>query len=95
MKKRKESELLQAVKERRNQIDLIDQKLLSLLNQRLSIALEIGAMKRERGKDLRSSTGRANFAKIAFEKSWSAPLRGSHEDIQKDHDRLPEISDSC
>ena len=54
MKKRKESELLQAVKERRNQIDLIDQKLLSLLNQRLSIAMEIGAMKREGGKDLPS-----------------------------------------
>ncbi len=32
---------------KRKEIDLIDQKLLSLLNQRLSIAVEIGKIKQE------------------------------------------------
>ncbi len=48
MKKRTRAQSLQTLGERRKQIDLIDQKLLSLLNQRLSIALEIGKIKRER-----------------------------------------------
>ena len=48
MKKRTRAQSLQALGERRKQIDLIDQKLLSMLNQRLSIALEIGKIKRER-----------------------------------------------
>ncbi|MBM4341057.1 MAG: hypothetical protein FJ110_16110 [Deltaproteobacteria bacterium] len=40
--------LLGQLKKKRKKIDLIDQKLLSLLNQRLSIALEIGKIKKER-----------------------------------------------
>jgi len=48
MKKEKRPQSLQALGERRKQIDLIDQKLLSLLNRRLSIALEIGKIKKER-----------------------------------------------
>jgi chorismate mutase/prephenate dehydratase len=48
MKKGKEFQSLQTLKRRRKQIDLIDQKLLSLLNHRLSIALEIGKIKKER-----------------------------------------------
>jgi chorismate mutase/prephenate dehydratase len=48
MKKGKEFQSLQTLKRRRKQIDLIDQKLLSLLNHRLSIALKIGKIKRER-----------------------------------------------
>lgn len=36
------------LKKKRKQIDLIDQKLSNLLNQRLRIALEIGKMKKER-----------------------------------------------
>jgi len=48
MKKEVRSQSLQALKERRRQIDLIDRKLLSLLNRRLSIALEIGKIKKER-----------------------------------------------
>jgi len=52
MSELKDSQWLHALKERRKRIDQIDQKLLSLLNQRLSIALEIGAMKRERGEKI-------------------------------------------
>jgi len=48
MKKRVKPQSLQALRERRRQIDLIDQKLLSLLNRRLSFALEIGKIKKER-----------------------------------------------
>jgi len=48
MKKEVRSQSLQALKERRRQIDLIDQKLLFLLNRRLSIVLEIGKIKKER-----------------------------------------------
>jgi len=48
MKKVVRPQSLQILWERRKQIDLIDDKLLSLLNQRLSIALEIGKIKRER-----------------------------------------------
>lgn len=48
MKKGVRPQSLQALRERRKQIDLIDQKLLFLLNRRLSIALEIGKIKKER-----------------------------------------------
>jgi chorismate mutase/prephenate dehydratase len=37
------------LKDKRRKIDLIDQKLLSLLNQRLHIALEIGKIKKQMG----------------------------------------------
>ena len=52
MKKRGKNNLLRQLKENRKKIDLIDRKLLSLLNQRLSIALEIGKIKRERGEKI-------------------------------------------
>jgi chorismate mutase len=43
------SNLSQRLRDRRRKIDLIDQKLLSLLNQRLRIALEIGKIKKQMG----------------------------------------------
>ena len=52
MKKGTRPQSLQALRERRKQIDLIDQKLLSLLNRRLSTALEIGKIKKERGEKI-------------------------------------------
>ncbi len=52
MKKREDLQSLQTLEKRRKKIDLIDQKLLTLLNQRLSVALEIGALKRERGEKI-------------------------------------------
>lgn len=52
MKKGVRSQSLQTLKERRKQIDVIDQKLLSLLNRRLSIALEIGKIKKEMGEKI-------------------------------------------
>jgi chorismate mutase len=52
MKKMGQSDLLQELKKKRKEIDLIDQKLLILLNQRLCIAREIGKIKKEMGKKI-------------------------------------------
>jgi chorismate mutase len=43
------SNLSQRLRDRRRKIDLIDRKLLPLLNQRLCIALEIGKIKKQMG----------------------------------------------
>ncbi len=42
--------LFQKLKKKRKEIDLIDQKLLTLLKQRLCTALEMGKIKKEMGK---------------------------------------------
>ena len=42
--------LFQELKKRRKEIDLIDQKLLTLLNQRLRHASDMGKIKKEMGK---------------------------------------------
>jgi chorismate mutase len=52
MGKKTRSDLTQKLKEKREKIDLIDQKLLTLLNQRLRISLEIGKLKKEMGKKI-------------------------------------------
>ena len=52
MEKKTRSELSKKLKQKRNEIDLIDQKLLTLLNQRLRIVLEIGKIKKEMGKKI-------------------------------------------
>jgi chorismate mutase/prephenate dehydratase len=44
--------LSQKLSDRRRQIDLVDRKLLPLLNQRLGIALECGEIKKEMGKNI-------------------------------------------
>lgn len=52
MKKTVHSEGLQKLKRKRIKIDFLDRKLLTLLNQRLSIALEIRKIKKEMGKKI-------------------------------------------
>ena len=44
------SDLSEKLKDRRKKINLIDRRLLKLLNQRLIVALEIGKIKREIGE---------------------------------------------
>jgi chorismate mutase len=51
-KKAAQSILSKRLKENRMKIDLIDQKLLGLLNQRLRIALGGGKIKKEMGKKI-------------------------------------------
>ncbi len=43
------------LKRKRKEIDLIDRKLLDLLNQRLCIAMEIGRIKKEMGEKIHDS----------------------------------------
>ncbi len=43
---------LRKLKEKRRNIDLIDQKLLTLLNQRLGVALELGKIKKKIGRKI-------------------------------------------
>jgi chorismate mutase len=50
MKKKTRSDLSQKLEQKRKKINLHDQKLLSLLNHRLGIALEIGKIKKEMGE---------------------------------------------
>jgi chorismate mutase len=52
MKKEVRSHLSQKLIRRRKELDLIDQKLLTFLNQRLRITLEIGKVKKEMGKKI-------------------------------------------
>jgi chorismate mutase-like protein len=42
-------DFVKKLREKRKKIDLIDRKLLSLLNQRLRIALEVGKIKKKMG----------------------------------------------
>ena len=52
MKKEVRSHLSRKLIKRRKELDLINQQLLTLLNQRLRISLEIGKIKREMGKKI-------------------------------------------
>ena len=48
--KRSGIDLFEELKGKRKKIDLIDRKLLNLLNQRLRIALEVGKIKKKMGE---------------------------------------------
>jgi len=50
MEEREDLKFLQALRDGRKRIDAIDRKLLSLLNQRLRIALSIGEVKKKMGQ---------------------------------------------
>jgi len=80
MKKVVRSQSLQALRERRKQIDLIDQKLLFLLNRRLSIALEIGKIKKERRAKIYNPKREDEILKRLDLKN-RGPLKG--EDLKK------------
>jgi chorismate mutase-like protein len=52
MEKENRSHFSPKLEKKRKEINLIDQKLLNLLNQRLRLALEIGKIKKEIGKKI-------------------------------------------
>jgi chorismate mutase/prephenate dehydratase len=52
MKKEAQSDLSQKLKKNRKELDLLDQKLLTLLNRRLRITLKIGKIKKGIGKKI-------------------------------------------
>jgi chorismate mutase/prephenate dehydratase len=57
------SNLSRKLNDRRRKIDLIDRKLLSLLNQRLRIALACGKIKKQMGKNIYDSKREAEVLK--------------------------------
>ncbi len=52
MRKKTKIDFFHQLKEKRKKIDLMDKKLLSLLNRRLRIAMEIGKIKKEMGEKI-------------------------------------------
>jgi len=52
MRKEAQSDFSQKLRENRMNLDLLDQKLLTLLNRRLRISLEIGKIKKGIGKKI-------------------------------------------
>ena len=52
MRKEAKPDISQKLRKNRRNLDLVDQQLLTLLNRRLRISLEIGKIKREIGKKI-------------------------------------------
>jgi chorismate mutase-like protein len=74
------SELSKKLDQKRKEVDLIDQKLLILLNQRLYIAPEIGKIKREMGKKIYDPKREKEVLKKLKSKN-KGPLK--EEDLKK------------
>ena len=55
MRKEAQSDFSQKLRENRRNLDLLDQKLLTLLNRRLRISLEIGKIKKGIGKKIQDA----------------------------------------
>ena len=72
--------LAKRLKENRMKIDLIDQKLFGLLNQRLLIALEIGNVKKEMGIKI-CDPGREKEVLERLSRRNRGPLK--EEDLKK------------
>ncbi len=80
MKKETRSDLSQKLNKMREKINLLDQKLLTLLNQRLHIALEIGKIKKEMGKKIYDPKREKEVLERLTRKN-KGPLKG--EDLKK------------
>jgi chorismate mutase/prephenate dehydratase len=80
MKKEVRSNLSQKLIKRRKELDLINQKLLTLLNQRLRITLEIGEVKKEMGKKI-YDTEREKEILDRLKRKNKGPLK--EEDLRK------------
>jgi len=80
MKKGTRSDLLQKLKKKRKEIDLIDQKLSTLLNQRLRIAQKIGKIKKEMRKQT-YDPGRESEVLETLKRKNKGPLK--EEDLEK------------
>ena len=71
---------LKKLKENRKKIDLLDHKLLTLLNQRLRLATEIGKIKKEMGKNI-YDPGREKEVFEGLGRKNRGPLK--EEDLKK------------
>ena len=80
MKKVVRSNLSEKLIKRRKELDLINQELLTLLNQRLRITLEIGKVKKEMGKRI-YDTEREKEILDRLKRKNRGPLK--EEDLRK------------
>ena len=80
MEKKVQSHLSQKLMKRRMELDLVNEKLLTLLNRRLRIALEIGKVKGEMGKKI-YDPGREKEILDRLRRKNKGPLR--EEDLRK------------
>ena len=80
MKKRARSDFSKRLKKNRETLDVLDRKLLTLLNQRLRIALEIGKFKKEMGKKIYDPKREKEVLKKLKSKN-KGPLK--EEDLKK------------
>src|SRR4030066_1603348 len=80
MKKEVGSHLSRKLIKRRKELDLINQELLTLLNQRLRITLEIGKVKKEMGKKI-YDTEREKEILDRLKRKNRGPLK--EEDLRK------------
>lgn len=79
---------LQKLKTKRKKIDLIDGKLLNLLNQRLRIAIEVGNIKKKMGEKIRDSHRELEvLERLKLENN--GPLK--NEDLKKIFERIIRI----
>jgi chorismate mutase / prephenate dehydratase len=69
-------DLLQKLTSKRKKIDLLDQKMLTLLNQRVRICLEVGNLKHKMGKGIYDSQ-REREVQRKVEILNKGPLQGS------------------
>ena len=80
MKKEIRSDLSRKLIKKRKELDLINQKMLRLLNQRLRISLEIGKVKKEMGKKIQD-TEREKEILDKLKRKNRGPLK--EEDLRK------------
>jgi len=80
MKKGAQSDLFQKLKKKRKEIDLIDQKLSTLLNRRLRMAQKIGKIKKEMGKKIYDPKRESEVLE-KLERRNKGPLK--EEDLKK------------
>jgi chorismate mutase-like protein len=80
MRKMGQSKLLRELENRRKKIDKIDQKLLSLLNQRVRIAQKIGKLKKGMGKKIHDP-GREREVLERIKRKNRGPLK--EQDLEK------------
>ena len=87
--------LAKRLKENRMKIDLIDQKLLGLLNQRLRIVLEIGKIKKQMGVkiyDRKREKEVLERLRLGSKEQRIPQREGCEEDFCNHHQSLPAIS---
>lgn len=80
MRKEARPDFSQELKKNRKELDLLDQKLLTLLNRRLRITLEIGKIKKGIGKKI-YDPGREKEILDRLEQRNKGPLK--EEDLKK------------